>query len=78
MVGRPKSFIENCRWTISLGFDGGKFDWAVFTTDEFLRIRCDFKNFLESGDYEVGKDCRECFNDCYEWLSKVIWKNYLG
>ena len=49
-----------------LGFDGGKFDWAVVTTDEFLRIRCDFKNFLESGDYEVGKDCRECFNDCYE------------
>ena len=58
-----------------LGFDGGKFDWAVFTTDEFLRIRCDFKNFLESGDYEVGKDCRECFNDCYEWRIIVIWKN---
>ena len=48
------------------GFDGGKFDWAVVTTDEFQRIRCDFENFLDSGDYEVGKNCRECFNDCYD------------
>jgi len=62
---------DNMDWDSSMvllhdGFDGGKFDWAVVTTDEFLRIRCDFKNFLESGNYEVGKDCRECFNDCYE------------
>ena len=60
-------------WRIStkqivVGLDGGSFYWAIVTTDEGQKLKCYYEKFLEGGDFEVGKDCAECFDDCYYWF----------
>ena len=41
---------------MSLGFDGGQFDYVVVYTQEEV-AKCFFHKFLDGNDQEVGSEC---------------------
>lgn len=43
------------------GFDGGKFDWVSMKTDLDFEVLCEFQDFMESGDFQIGKNCQQIF-----------------
>ena len=38
--------------------DGGQLSWVEVLTSDEITYRCEFQDFLDGTDFEVGKNCR--------------------
>lgn len=60
-MGSKSDWTDGFMTLFHEGFDGGKFDWVTMTTDldNGLTVYCEFNDFMESGDFQVGQKCRQ-------------------